>query len=303
MESLRHILSILLSITLVCALFIRGAKARVKILLAGADQKQAAANQAVAKRVLQRGRIETTYAQQMLDAVMQKAREIDIRPFLVSGTLLGFHREGQLLEHDYDLDVGVDVDDAKLPAFLKALEQIDGYSHTKEVGLNKLELLLNPWLTPFQNMPLIYKIYFKRDIDDSKGFALDVFLHANINGFSAHGSFRTMWINRPFETVKREFDGRQYWVPENTDQYLRENYGDYTVKQVYFENATDCPNAMNVVGFRSALWQAGRYNFFLKSNDEHRRNIMWRRIKEMLNPISVFKLASQWSIGKFRDDV
>jgi hypothetical protein len=262
-------------------------------------EKQAKRSQGmIENRMRRRGKINVQFALCLLDGVMREADRLGIKPFLVSGTLLGFHREGSLLLHDYDLDLGIMHDDSGLPALLAAIQGLPSFSHLREVRLSERERVLNPWLSPLSNSTLIYKAYFNQP-DQAKKLGIDLFVHANIQGYFAHATVRTVWINRPFAIIRKSFGERSYWVPEDIDLYLCENYGQYEVPQTYFENGTDCPNGMNVVGFRTAYWQAGRYAFFKASGDQERQRIMKNRMREFHNPFQVSSRSSAWRIGKF----
>jgi hypothetical protein len=251
-------------------------------------------------RMHRRGKIDVEFAVHLLDLVMAEADRLKVKPFLVSGTLLGFRRQGGPLPHDYDLDLGMMHDDKNYLKLLSAIQKIHCFSHIREVRLSKIEQILNPWLALHAQQPLIYKAYFKQP-DQDKKLGIDFFIHVPIAGFVSHATVRTVWINKPFEIVRKSFGDRTYWVPYDVDLYLRENYGNFEVPQHYFENGTDCPNGMNVVGFRTAYWQAGRYAFFHASGDKTRAQIMARRIKEFRNPFRLNSRASHWRVGKFLD--
>lgn len=47
------------------------------------------------------------FGKPLLKAAYEAAREADMRPFLLWGTLLGCMREGRFIEHDFDIDLGI----------------------------------------------------------------------------------------------------------------------------------------------------------------------------------------------------
>ena len=47
------------------------------------------------------------FGARLLQAAYEAAREADMSPFLLWGTLLGCMREGRFIEHDFDIDLGI----------------------------------------------------------------------------------------------------------------------------------------------------------------------------------------------------
>jgi len=141
-----------------------------------------------------------------------------MKPFLVSGTLLGRIREGQLLAHDNDIDIGLmdDVDENTAARVLGA----SGYFHLlpRRVGDCLRVKHLN-------------------------GIAIDVFLHYTDNGTVWHGGTKARWYNTPFGLTETTFLGERFWIPDAPERYLEENYGDWRTPIVNFDSTLDTPNA------------------------------------------------------------
>lgn len=53
------------------------------------------------------GMILRLYGPDMLESVLDAARELDMRVFLTYGTLLGHVRDGGFIAHDWDIDLGI----------------------------------------------------------------------------------------------------------------------------------------------------------------------------------------------------
>ncbi|MEM9749097.1 MAG: hypothetical protein AAF945_20585 [Actinomycetota bacterium] len=136
------------------------------------------------------------------------------RPFLVSGTLLGFARHGRLLEHDYDIDLGL-LPGADLAAAADALRSV-GF----EVDEGELKLAAK--------LPT--------------GFGVDVFIHYERDGLLWHGTDIHEWWNSPFELVATEFHGIDVWVPDSIEVYLEENYGNWKEPIAFYHFSFDTPN-------------------------------------------------------------
>lgn len=140
-----------------------------------------------------------------------------IEMFLVSGTLLGCIREGRLLSHDKDIDVGIweDVPPGDVRAALRAS------------GL----FFLIPSRAP--------EILRVRHVN---GIPLDLFYHYRQQGDYWHGGVKNKWHNSPFDLVPRTFLGESFLVPADHDRYLTENYGDWRAPKTDFDSAFDTPN-------------------------------------------------------------
>lgn len=144
-------------------------------------------------------------------------RTAGIEMFLVSGTLLGCVREGRLLSHDKDVDVGV-WDTVGHAAVLSAV---------RETGL-------------------FYVLASRSDriirLKHVSGVGVDVFFHTRSADDYAHGGVKMTWHNSPFDLVPTEFLGDTFLIPSDHDRYLTENYGDWKTPKVDFDSAFDTPN-------------------------------------------------------------
>jgi hypothetical protein len=137
--------------------------------------------------------------------------------FLISGTLLGCVREGRLLGHDKDIDVGI-WDDVPAETIHAALRR------------SGLFLLIHP------RSPNYLRV---RHVN---GIPLDLFYHFREADSWWHASGKLRWHNSPFTLGSREFLGETFLVPADHDTYLTENYGDWRTPRVDFDSAFDTPN-------------------------------------------------------------
>jgi hypothetical protein len=140
-----------------------------------------------------------------------------IQIFLVSGTLLGCIREGRLLCHDKDIDVGI-WEDVPRELLLTTL---------RSSGLFYVQASRSPDIVRVKHV---------------NGIAGDVFYHYREADDYWHGGVKVRWHNRPFNLVDRNFLGQTYLIPEDYDTYLTENYGDWRVPMKDFDSAYDTPN-------------------------------------------------------------
>jgi hypothetical protein len=145
-------------------------------------------------------------------------REHGVELFLISGTLLGCVREGTILGHDKDIDVGVSDEHSKED--LQAIMQSCPTLKEREI----------------ESTNAIY-------LEHANSVYIDVFIHYKKDGATvAHGGLKAEWVNTPFKVKQIEFLGNHYGVPANTDLYLEENYGNWQTPKPGFETFTDTPN-------------------------------------------------------------
>ena len=71
------------------------------------------------RRAARRNRINTDAGWNILKEVQRIADVTGAEVFAISGTLLGIHRNGGLLAHDVDIDVGIHLDDPRLGLLLE----------------------------------------------------------------------------------------------------------------------------------------------------------------------------------------
>lgn len=135
-----------------------------------------------------------------------------LKPFLMSGTLLGYAREKALLKHDKDVDLGV-IGWENQFAVAEAL---------LEAGYYKLDL-----------SQLTGKNRFLMSAHDLKnGMAIDIFLFHEKNDHFLHGIDFDMNFTQNFRfskfTLKEvDFLNQIFYAPSDIDVNLTENYGNW----------------------------------------------------------------------------
>jgi len=142
----------------------------------------------------------------------------NINFFLVSGTLLGCIREGRILRHDKDADVGI----------------WDDISHTL---IN--DILRKSGQFYVQASRSIHTIRAKH----VNGSAIDIFFHYREPNDYWHGGVKLKWSNTPFDLVPYSFLGKKFNIPVNYELYLTENYGDWRLPKRDFDSSVDTTNA------------------------------------------------------------
>ncbi|MBB3322575.1 LicD family protein [Atlantibacter sp. RC6] len=142
----------------------------------------------------------------------------NIEFFLISGTLLGCIRNGQLLSHDKDIDVGI------------------WYNSERN---NLINILSSSGYFEFHAFRSQHVIRIKH----VNGISIDVFYHYKEQDNYWHGGVKLKWNNTPFLLKDHRFLGVVFKIPENYDLYLTENYGNWKIEQKDFDSAFGTPNA------------------------------------------------------------
>ncbi|QTN45094.1 hypothetical protein H7683_19230 [Ectopseudomonas mendocina] len=138
--------------------------------------------------------------------------------FLMSGTLLGAVRDGQLLEHDYDIDIGVD-EHVGFEPVLSAMFGSGCFSY----------------ISGFQDVFVCFM--------HVSGVKVDIFFHYTAPGdVYRHRSRYVAWDNTRFALAEMSFLGERFLVPQDVNRYLTENYGDWSRPVAHYDAYLDTPN-------------------------------------------------------------
>lgn len=130
--------------------------------------------------------------------------------FIISGTLLGFVRDGRILEHDKDFDLGI-VGWEDQFAVAQALFLSPNFSFSPK-GLKGHEL----FLLSAVHVPT--------------GYSFDVFFfhengHTFKHGIQTSSGYTIHYEFSKFNLIEKEFLGQNFLVPEDYELFLEENYG------------------------------------------------------------------------------
>ncbi len=157
-------------------------------------------------------------APQALRDLNELLEEFEVKSFLISGTLLGFLRDGGIISWDKDIDVGVFAEE--VPHNLEELFRGEENFSVRRIDFNSDRLR----------------------ITHSNKVAIDIFPHYREGEVLWHDGTATRWWNTPFNLKKTNFLGAEQWIPDNPELYLEENYGPWEVPDPYFDPRIDAPN-------------------------------------------------------------
>jgi hypothetical protein len=193
------------------------------------------------------------------------------RLFLISGTLLGYLRDGKLISWDKDIDVGVFADADEAAKLERVFEQSGNFS------MRRLDFHSNRLRVEHANRVLV-----------------DIFPHyPESDGLIWHDGATTRWWNTPFELKEIEFLGKRMYMPNNPERYLDENYGNWRVPEVNFDARIDAPNVQIVDQdyFDTQLY------FSLLDAISKNRPVMCARYRRMLEELG----EGEWLRRLFRE--
>lgn len=175
--------------------------------------------------------------------------------FLISGTLLGAVREGRVLQHDKDIDVGIpaEVDLAAMAA------------HLRSTGRFRIR--------PLPVQTVVRAIH-------ANGTSIDLFRHWLEDGRMVHQGQKAKWWNTPFTLKPRDFLGTTFQVPSNPELYLAENYGDWKTPATDFDTVVDTPN-MTVTDREHLIWYyyTGLHDYYARGYGD-RFAKLWAALKQ-----------------------
>jgi len=209
-----------------------------------------------------------------LSALHKMAEESQAKLFLISGTLLGCVREGRVLGHDYDIDIGLHIDDPKLPAFLDLIRRHPDFAVYKAWSITNEVAAFNDWATPYTGKPWIIKYTYKGNI------RVDLFIHIPRNNEILHGSIRNLWSNSTFDLRPASFYGMDFWAPADHDRYLTENYGDWRTPVTKFRCVSDTPNARPIHTAAAMKFLMKNYLVLNRLQETKRKSIVLQRIAQ-----------------------
>lgn len=247
----------------VTVMVVEGAKEAIKIFRQGlrhymqrlpkqTAQPQAGASAARASK--EQAYMDVQQARRALIALKSSLDELGVPFFLAFGTLLGIVRDGELLPHDKDMDVGLPWDTPRL-ALIEALCTM-GFvcPHIKEYR---------------KSMPMDYAtvVHVPTRITIDFFFAQPQQLADGTQvvdmGFTKKAGQRVVWRFRPFALSTLEYAGQRFNAPVDASGHLAEIYGSqWHIPDANFDS---CLRAFNLVDDGGGAGIALAYNRLLGS--------------------------------------
>ncbi|MCK5782368.1 MAG: LicD family protein [Flavobacteriales bacterium] len=159
-----------------------------------------------------------------LQTLSKALMDNNIQSWLVYGTLLGYAREKDFISHDYDIDLGVFLEDGN-----KRLEDVlikHGFTKVREYRIDDGEYGMEQ--TYELNGVTVDFFYTRKEENEylAHTFYSDKGLNMNQTIDKYGGLLVTEFSFTPFALQRVLFKDAVFYVPQNYDLYLKEYYGD-----------------------------------------------------------------------------
>lgn len=157
------------------------------------------------------------------------------RFFLDRGTLLGAVREKGFIASDYDIDVGVFSDEITLAEIIRMFEGT--------------EFILN--------QDFDYKVGFI----GPTGIQVDFFLSIRENGYVMSKGWKSVhtWYFSDFELMEYNFLGTTFYIPENYEKHLEENYGNWRTAAIFYDLSYNEPCVVHGHNVETLVYLTNRF--------------------------------------------
>ena len=232
-------------------------------------------------------RLDHELARKALLDLKQALDKSSVEFFLRSGTLLGCIREGDLLEHDKDIDIGVfeQPDLGTLQDLLlktgKFKSKADRYR-----GQNRVSL------TIFHNNGTAFDIYQHQDKNN----------HYLVEHFLPGRSFARQFTR--FKLTPTAFLGTTFCIPDNSELYLTELYGDdWHVPKPFFDSRVSSKNQAPSMEIISKCYAYCRIDEALNRADTERALALCDQILEKFSDDEIAGDVKNFLKGKRQPDL
>ena len=192
-------------------------------------------------------------AGQALVALQEVLDRSGHKAFLVSGTLLGYARDGQLMAHDKDIDVGVMNWESQFDIALAMADSPQFFMSTRTmVGTQTYALVV---------------------LHIPTGVTIDIFLYHPegdklVTGVQSQFGYLQKFAFTPFGLEQVDFLGTRVYVPDDVDRNLTENFGEgWRISDPGYISHLESPSTVDVGGLVYQI--VGRQNCLMaiqKSN-------------------------------------
>ena len=172
-------------------------------------------------------------AGQALQDLRDALSAANVQPFLVSGTLLGYAREGGFLSHDKDVDVGVF-------GWEKQFEIVDALIKSRK------------FRTDFQSLRgERCNTLVARHV--ATGYCIDIFLYRErdgkvVTGVDSDFGYVQEFAFTPFQLREVDFLGTRFFVPDNVELNLAENFGEWRIPDKDYISHLESPSTVDPGG-------------------------------------------------------
>ena len=156
-------------------------------------------------------------AAEAIDAINKVNEKYNLEIFLVDGGLLGLVREGTLLAHDYDLDMGFVLSKYPVLKLKEIFELEEDFSYISSSD--------DTVFISYKDIQI--DLFGFKDIEYDK-MCISTDIHT--------------WVHDKFSLKKVDFLNTKVLIPDPPENYLINNYGDWQQKKIAYDFSYDTPN-------------------------------------------------------------
>jgi hypothetical protein len=169
---------------------------------------------------------DTSAAALTLTTVNKALRSHGLQPFLISGSLLGCMRDGHIMPHDKDLDMGLIGWESQFD-LAQAILGLGCF----DINLKRLKG---------------EQLFLISAIDQRTNIAVDFFMFHDKGDHYLHGidyqyGFTQNFRFSKFELIETEFLGEPFYIPNEWSRMLSENYGQWQTPEPAYVVTVESP--------------------------------------------------------------
>jgi hypothetical protein len=221
-------------------------------------------------------------AERTLKIVNSALRDRGLKPFLMSGTLLGYLRNGKILPHDKDVDIGIIGWENQFEV-AQVLTELGHFHMDYERLRGRKTFLFNP--KDIKNLMAI-DIFFFHDEGDYFLHGIDFQLGYTQNyKFSKFGLREVLFLDEPF------------FIPDHPELNMEENYGNWLESIPGYVVTVESPAIVNKGGIEhkiSAHVEIIKSMTSKPSNEKIQRIINYSNSEYQLISEAVMKSCVDW---------
>lgn len=169
---------------------------------------------------------DTAAAELTLTTVNRALKDKGLQPFLISGSLLGCMRDGQIMPHDKDLDMGLIGWESQFD-LAQAILGLGCF----DINLKRLKG---------------EALFLISAIDQRTNIAVDFFMFHDKGDHFLHGidyqyGFTQNFRFSKFNLIETDFLGEKFYIPDQWSRMLEENYGNWQTPEPAYVVTVESP--------------------------------------------------------------
>lgn len=160
--------------------------------------------------------------------VLQRVQDVlepyGVRPFFYAGLLLGAYREHNFIPYDFDLDLGVFA--SERPQNIVRIMQENGFKWVRQFYFKENNRVTIDQFD-YNGVPVDFYYFYEVDEKTMASFVPKRHEYKEWSEANETDGFPCdMDSTDTFDVAKQEFLGHMFYMPDTTEQFLKDLYGD-----------------------------------------------------------------------------